>query len=157
MFRIAFIAYFSFATVFGPLLCCCNMQRLLGSPINRSCCQRQFECHKSQHCKACERNRSKSQSEEASQATKNSSHRHDHPGGKCPCGRRQATMLASSGSSQSLSNSTIDIPTLQWPIPIASLPEQAAVVASITSMFAKFRPADLYGREILRAYQILRC
>ena len=157
MFRVAFIAYLSLATVFGPLLCCCNMQRLLGSPTNRYCCQRQVECHKSQHCKSCERHRSNSQSEKDAQATENSSHRHAPPGGECPCGRRHATMLASGGSSQSLSHSTIDIPTLQWPLPIDTLPVQASVVASITSMIAKFRPADLYGREILRAYQIMRC
>jgi hypothetical protein len=157
MFRVAFIAYLSLATVFGPLLCCCNMQRLLGSPTNRSCCQPQVECRKAQHCKSCERHRSNSQGENDAQATENSSHRHDQPGGECPCGRRHATMLASGENSQSLSYSTINLPTFQWPLSIDSLPVHASVEASITSMIAKFRPADLYGREILRAYQILRC
>ncbi len=164
MFRTALFAYLSLATAFGPMLCCCSMQKLLGASETSSCCkqagvqQPKSHCHaKTSHGKASSHHHGQSQDEKDRGLSEKSPGQHDHEGGECPCGRRHAKLLASSNAPV-LPQLTIDLPTPNWPLPAdRCIPSQVAITASIRSMIARFRPADLYGREILRAYQILRC
>lgn len=164
MFRTALIAYLSLATAFGPLLCCCSMQKLFGATENTSCCKKSVAGQSERHCHAnAPRAKDHSHHHGASQkakdraATEKAPIQHDHEGGECPCGRRHAKLLASSNAPIA-PQLIVDCPVFNWSLPVDDcIPAQATITASIASMTARFRPADLYGREILRAYHILRC
>lgn len=159
MFRAALIAYLSLATVFGPLLCCCSMQKLFGASESTFCCKKSVAQQSKSHChaKGGSHHHGQSHEEKGSKAGTSSPVQHDHEDGECPCGRRHANLLASSNA-PAVHQMTIELPVQSWPLLAdCCTPSQVTITASIASMSSKLRPADLYGREILRAYQILRC
>jgi hypothetical protein len=140
------------------------MQQLFGASESTSCCkksgvqQSKSHCHaKASHAKGSSHHHGESQEEKDQAATEKTPVQHDHEDGECPCGRRHAKLLASSNAPV-VQQLTIELQMPNWPLAAdCCIPSQVAITASITSMIARFRPADLYGREILRAYQILRC
>lgn len=164
MFRAALIAYLSLATAFGPLLCCCSMQKLFGASESTSCCKKSEVRQSKRHCHANtlrakdhSHHQGESQKAKGRTATEKTPVQYDHEDGECPCGRRHTKLLASP-SVPVVHQLIVELPDFNWPLPAdCCIPAQATITASIASMIARFRPADLYGREILRAYHILRC
>lgn len=162
MLRSVLITYLCLATVVGPSLCCCNAQRLIAMVEGVKCCGKRAhseipspERHK--HCSHHEHAHHHHAKPELpnSEATKDiSPAEHQHDKQNCPCGEHHAKLVATltvvaNWNGVDLQNSTLGILANL----MLALPEVHVNVAVSTDE----RPAHLYGREMLRAYQIMRC
>lgn len=165
MLRVAVIAYLSLTTVVGPSLCCCNFRQLYSLVLasDDHCCGKPTR--------------------EVAAPAHSHSHKHDHHGHEhladhhaespapvepapqspcehdkqhCPCGGRQPTLVATTvGEGTAVRALELQCQFLnQLTAVLLVLPEFDLKKASTT---AHIRPAALFGREMLRAYQILRC
>jgi hypothetical protein len=170
MFRVAVIAYLSLATVMGPSLCCCNARQLFAVAGTSTCCGQSTSTatahshsgrHKHQHGHghkhshghehvAADHPHSAAPGEQSPQKPC------EHDDKNCPCGNRQAKLVAipsgegSHGQALELQSEFFNHLAVDLPV----LPEFDVKEASTT---AHIRPADLFGRDMLRAYQTLRC
>lgn len=169
MLRVAFIAYLCLTTVLGPSLCCCNAQQLVAMVEGVKCCgkraHKEFSVpERHEHCSHHGHAR----------------HRHETPGAKdnettnemppagrelppagdehdkqnCPCGQHHTKLVAALANvvlwhGGDLNSMALSVLTVATP----ALPEFHGNLAVLTAA----RPAHLYGREMLRAYQIMRC
>ena len=164
MLRVAVIAYLSLTTVVGPALCCCNARQLFSvvETSGNHCCRKparevavpshsHSHNHHHGHEHVAHHHSKPPAPVEHSQPTPGEQDKPD-----CPCGNRQATLVSTAAGegtnvqalelqSQYFNHLAVDLPVL---------PEFDLKEASAT---AHIRPADLYGREMLRAYQTLRC
>ena len=159
MVRFAVIAYLSLATVLGPSLCCCNARLIFAIVGTSHCCNRPstapaapaHHCHH-EHCHGHKQvaRHVEAPVEPSEQAPCN------HDSENCPCGNRHAKLIAIVAGvglnmqalelqAPSFSHSVIDLPVL----PDFDVKESATT--------AHVRPADLFGTEMLRAYQTFRC
>lgn len=163
MFRIGLIAYLSLATVFGPFVCCCSAHRLTGHSLGRqlsatagssstsggngrlaknvlsggaSCCHKQS-------------------SERAGSQQKDIPSPSEGNGSHCPCGNRHATVVAATANDTSLK--VVELSDHLWSAPVAILSSDFDRDLLTNSVVLCERPAGLYGRQMLRAYHILRC
>ena len=161
MLRVALIAYLSLTTVLGPALCCCNVQQLSTLVDGPKCCGKPADrrsnvetadaIHEHGHAGHHHRHVSPKLATEAEQVPVP----HKHDGEKCPCGKHHANLVAAiTGSVQSVVG---EIQHQTWSILVAALPVIAEFEVKTASISTHQRPADLYGREMLRAYQIMRC
>ena len=80
----------------------------------------------------------------------------EHDGQNCPCGKHHASLVATAVTN-GIQLKAAELPALTWHVVVAMLPVLSEFDADYASMIAQNRPATLYGREILRAYQIMRC
>lgn len=166
MFRIALIAYLSLTTVLGPLLCCCNAQQLLSATDSpKKCCGKsaalKSEVHAGEHAALAHRHAHTHQSHSQSPAentpeSKQGPLTNEHDGRDCPCGKHHTSLVATVAA-KGLPLKTIESLTQTWQVLVILLPQQPRIDAESASLIAQIRPADLYGREMLRAYQIIRC
>lgn len=158
MLRAVLIAYLSLATVFGPLLCCCNMPRLFGAGGEANCCKKSVAAHAHNHHDG--HHHSHHHDDSSDTAETNSPEKtpvnHEHEGEDCPCGRRDAKFI-SSLATQNIVQATGELHETHYFPSITCEPVCLSTFSGIVSNHAKFKPAGLYGREMLRAYQILRC
>jgi hypothetical protein len=164
MLRVAVIAYLSLATVLGPSLCCCNARQLFslvetsgshccGKPSTGVSASAHNHSHKHHHGhEHVAENHFKSPAPvERSPQTPC-----EHDNQDCPCGNRQASLIATA-TSEGTSVQALELQSQffnQLAVDLPVLPEFDVKAASAT---AHIRPADLYGREMLRAYQTMRC
>ena len=164
MAHLALVAYLSLTTVLGPALCCCNAQQLFSVFNGSSCCGRpvarssdvhaaQHAAHDHQHGHA-HHHHGTSPKKDPSQS-KQRPMPHDHDGQNCPCGRHHASLVAA--VTDSIQSKAVEMQNLTWSVLVTNSPVLPEFDAQEASINAQLRPADLYGREILRAYQILRC
>jgi len=79
----------------------------------------------------------------------------EHDGQNCPCGKHHAKLVAAATNLVQLN--TIELQDQPWNVLVAVLPEAALFAPQAASINSHLRPAKLYGREMLRAYQIMRC
>lgn len=147
MFRAVLLAYLSIATAISSSFCCCSMRQLFARSATASCCKAGVLRETS--CPNCE--------EEESDDETNAQAKLPCGGDRhCACGIRQAKQLAPTTvvSEASASWEWLD---LQFP-DFVEYKLDPVSLDGVTSRFRdKQRPAVLYGRDILRAYQILRC
>lgn len=165
MFRVALIAYLSLTSVLGPLLCCCNAQQLLSATDgSKKCCGKSAALHSESHA-------AEHVAHAHSHGHVHHSHSHspvdntpepeqaplndDHDGQDCPCGKHHASLVAAAVTGGVQMNAG-ELQTQTWFVLVALLPGPE-FNAENASILAQIRPANLYGREILRAYQIMRC
>lgn len=162
MLKIAVIAYLSFTTVLGSALCCCNAQQLFSMVGSSTCCGKrasgelpgpQPHSHCSHHGHA--HHRHENPVAEENQKTNDlppAGHQHDKQ--DCPCGEHYANLVAALTDVAHWNRS--DLLGQTWSalaIATSALPEFDGPLVVLTAA----RPAHLYGREMLRAYQIMRC
>ncbi len=159
MIRVALIAYLSLTMVLGPLLCCCNAQQLLSTHDGpKKCCGKSaaphFDgstakrlAHNHHHPHSSSKDSSKSDPAPAPD---------EHDGQNCPCGKHHANLVATAESG-GIQSKVAELPVLTWHVALATLSVRFGFDTDCVSMIAKNRPAILYGREILRAYQVMRC
>ena len=162
MFRVALIAYLSLTTVFGPLLCCCNAQQLLSATDGlKKCCGKSAvldteahaaHAHHHGHAHHGHAHSPAEKTPESKQAPLNN----EHDGQDCPCGKHHASLVATVAA-EGLQLKAVEWHAQTWFVLITLLPKLPRIDAESASLIAQIRPADLYGREILRAYQIMRC
>ena len=164
MLRVAVIAYLSLTTVVGPALCCCNARQLFsfveasgnhccGKPAKEVAAPSHSHSHKHHHG---HEHVADHHPDSPAPVERSPQTPCEHDNQDCPCGNRQATLVATAAGERTnvqaleLQSQFFNHPAVDLPV----LPEFDLTEASTT---AHIRPADLYGREMLRAYQTLRC
>jgi len=160
MFRFALIAYLSLTTVFRPALCCCTAEQFLPGS---TCCNvtgspqtvappASHKSHKNCHGHA--QTLAQSSTEKHTQSDQKPTPC-DQDGKNCPCGKRFASMaIATAGGFQS---STIGVQDQTWTAQVLILGDLPSIDTLQVSYLAHGWHSDRYGREMLRAYQIMRC
>ena len=147
MFRAVLIAYLSVATAMSSSFCCCSMRQLFARSATASCCKAGVLRETS--CPNC-------QQEESDNDTNAQAKLPCDGDRHCGCGIRQAKQIAPTTvvGETSPSWGWLD---LHYP-DLVEYTFDPLSLDGVTSRFRKKqRPAALYGRDILRAYQILRC
>lgn len=167
MFRIAVIAYLSLATVLGPSLCCCNAGQLFsgvtrckGDDLPSRSAKAKSSRHHHEHCQghAHGQQKHKLAHQHGSTCTNKHSSQNpcDHENQGCPCGNRQAKLVAISP----VEGSHSQVVSMQAQL-LSALAFVVAVVPELdlreVTTTAHIHPNDLFGREMLRAYKTLRC
>lgn len=159
MFRFALTAYLILTTVLRPSLCCCLTEQLLPGT---ACCHDAVASqpaaptdHKPH--KNC-RGHAKPQ-KQSSRETLNHSEKQRSPcendGSTCPCGKRFASMAVA--ASAGFQHCSIEGQNQAWTEHFLTLSVLPVSDAQNTSLLAHSRHSDRYGREMLRAYEIMRC
>ena len=162
MLRVAFIAYLCVTTVLGPSLCCCNAQQLVAMVEGIKCCGKRAHKeisvperhgHCSHHADAHHRHAPPNAKDtETRNELPPAGHQHDKQ--NCPCGEHHAKLVASltnvvHGNGGDLNGTALTILAVGTPALPALHGDSAVLTAT--------RAAHLHGRELLRAYQIMRC
>jgi hypothetical protein len=163
MFRVVLIAYLNLTTVIGPALCCCNAKQLVSMANGSKCCgkpaARRSDAqlahddghdhhdghahHRHEHLPA--------KGTKSNQAPVP----HEHGGQNCPCGKHHANLVAA--VTDGVQAKAVEMQNQTCFVLVSILPVVPEFDVHEASINAHRRPADLYGTEILRAYQILRC
>ena len=161
MLRVALIAYLGLTTVLGPLLCCCNAQQLFVLVAGTTCCgklaQRDVPVpkphdHCSHHGHSHHPHDSPVAKDNETSGLPSGEQRHDKH--DCPCGEHHAKLVAVvTDVAHWNGGDLIGQPWSALAVSTFGLPEFGGYLADHTAGI----PAHLYGREILRAYQIMRC
>ena len=164
MLRVVLIAYLSLTTVLGPALCCCNAQQLISVVDGSKCCgvpgarrsdaQLANDDGHSHHPGHAHHRHEHSPARDVAK-TEPSPVRHEHNKENCPCGKHHASMVAA--VTDSVKVKAVELQNQTWFVLVSLLPVLPEFDAEKASMIAHRRPADLCGREILRAYRIMRC
>lgn len=160
MLRLTLIIYLTFTVVLGPGLCCCSSQMLFPGAAQAGCCgshkgetapQAEHE-HHHHHGDA---HHSHSQATEVAEHSKPSPC--DHKEQDCPCGRHQQT-LSISQSTDAATIRALEIQDLAvWALVVDTLSlDSAGPDLHLLLSKGHLGPAELSGREILRAYSVLR-
>jgi len=165
MFRVALIAYLSLTTVFGPALCCCNARQFFGARDGSQCCGKPAALHSDaptdhhavhdHHCGQAHHQHEQASASSASEP-KQSPAENEQDGQNCPCGNHHASLVAAAISGGVRLN-VDELQTQTWFVLVAPLPVLPEYDAAQASRSAHLRPVGLYGREMLRAYSIMRC
>lgn len=161
MLRFALVAYLNFTVALGPSLCCCSAHLLFpGMGGEAGCCSG----HKNELASHAEHGHhhhhgdvhdSHSQSAEVAEHSKPSPC--DHNQENCPCGRHQQTLLVSQSCDAATIRALETQDIFSWALVVDSLSLDSAG-ANLHLLLSKghLRPGELSGREILRAYGVLR-
>lgn len=151
MHRFTLIAYLSLMTVLGPLLCCCSAQRLAShSNVAHSSVNRRDQRIGSQ-APCCQKRGSKKQVANGDKSPDTN----EHDRSQCPCKDHQVNLVATAVSDAHWK--TVESCDQTWPYPSVGQTSLANFEFRLTSITIDQNPTGLYGRELLRAYQILRC
>lgn len=151
MFRILLTAYFSLVMACGPALCCCSFQRLANNTARADCCAHKVHNHDVRHGHRGTSHKLSKTAQAVSQGVSESTQQvcDEH---QCEC-NRDAEQLAS------LPNRQLDDYRGIWDAQFSCVPT-IAIAAFHRSMNTAQRlssgasHASLYGREMLRAYQV---
>jgi hypothetical protein len=163
MFRLALIAYLSLTTVLGPLLCCCNAQQLATFVGGSQCCGKrvaqQTAPENTEHAGHSYHGHSHHKHEHSPETEPSQSKQapvpHKHNGQNCPCGKHHASLVAAATNIVQLN--AVELQAQTWNVLVAILPVAVDFEEQTASINTHLRPAKLYGREMLRAYSIMRC
>ena len=162
MLKIALIAYLCLTTVLGPALCCCNAQQLFSMAEGAKCCgERELRelpgpqplAHCSHHGHAHHRHE-KPMAKDSDKTDKLPPAGHNHDKQNCPCGEHHAKLVAAVTNVAHYNGG--DLQGQTWSFLAVATPTLPVFDGHLAVLIAA-RPAHLYGREILRAHQIMRC
>ena len=139
MFHFAFTLSISLAMAFGPMLCCCHGVHASAAGLAYKC-----DCvTNNAHHAAC-----------AKSADSGESPHHDHVPGDCVCSKQKSQLAAG----RSILDVDKVVASFQSDfIGLAAHFSALSPVSNPSANCLNFNPAKLFGREMLRAYQILRC
>jgi hypothetical protein len=160
MFRFALIAYLSFTTVLRPALCCCTVEQFLPgseccSGTGSSQADAEHASHKThKNCHGHAKPQKQTIAEKHTQSDGQSTPC-DQDGKNCPCGKRFASMAIKASASFQTTHDEAQVQA--WPAHFLILAETPSIDTQHVSLLAQSRQSDRYGREMLRAYQIMRC
>jgi hypothetical protein len=160
MLRFALVAYLNFTVALGPSLCCCSAHLLFPGMGEGGCCG----SHKDELASHAEHGHhyhhgdvqdSHPQAAEVAEHSKPSPC--DHNQEDCPCGRHQQTLLVSQSCDAATIRALETQDIVSWALVVDSLSSDSAG-ANLHLLLSKghLRPGELSGREILRAYGVLR-
>lgn len=155
MTRWLLIAYLSITTVLGPALCCCNLALFLPVRAKVNCCGKAIAKveqphHHDDHAEHVHHH--SSHASEQSPATP-----HDHDPANCPCERHHAKLVAVPGS-QGLEVERSSELSFGSAFGFVILPvADFRLFVGDCQLGTEAMPPSLFGREMLRAYQTMRC
>lgn len=154
MFRLAFIAYLSLIAALGPALCCCSLRHVQAGAGQSTCCGHSAghgHVHRHKHGEHAH-SHTGIDPHSTSAPADSSSLPPNHDGQDCPCGRQREIALAVDVGAKILESHRFSSFEFFVALPIQPVlnPIQATTIPSV-------KPAMLAGREMLRAYQIMRC
>lgn len=169
MIRFALTAYLSLMAALGPALCCCNLRHLLAGSDTSSCCGKMHakaspgaDRHGHSH-----HGHSHAHGDHAHHHHAHHHHAHapgpaspvdsnplpqNHDGKDCPCGGQDE--LIAVGANDAKAPVLQNHGALLFAVALPIQPQASAVEAT---SIPQVRPSLLAGRELLRAYQIMRC
>jgi hypothetical protein len=162
MFRAVLIAYMCAATVTGPLVCCCTLRAAAPAEGGGHCCSghekaasthaRSGHDHHHEH-----RHASHGHSPAVASTDEGSPSGKEDPGEHhCPCGRRHATTLTVAAIEHGMVRG-FDLPIPVW-MPYEACDLLLTEICGPSSAINAYSvPPGLFGRDMLRAYQIMRC
>lgn len=160
MIRFALTAYLSLMAALGPALCCCNLRYLLAGSDTTSCCGKMHakagsgadhNHHDHSHTHGDHPHHHHAQARGPASPAESKSLPENHDGEDCPCGGQDELVAAGSDAK------TLVLPNQGTLIFAVALPIQLQVSAAEATSIPQVRPSLLAGRELLRAYQIMRC
>ncbi len=170
MFRYLLISQLILTTVLGPALCCCTARRLFGIDKESACCEaetapsqnkaasKNHHTHRhvhSQHLHVHSSDRHAGALRKVSTSPNATPIRRGHDKKECPCKAHRSRLLAV--VAKNLQFTTVDDISFIAMELSPSGPLQLEFDARRATLDALCRPANLFGREILRAYQCIRC
>lgn len=166
MIRFALIAYLSAFMAFGPALCCCNLRQLSSLCADANCCGKSssgldVEPHH-HHCDGKHQHSHHSkQSENRPTPSKNrddSPNTPSHDSDDCPCKEQRSNLVSAPGPQAADSHGPLEL-SLERTLATACLATATNIGLADCRLQAgdDERPALLFGREMLRAFQTLRC
>lgn len=160
MLRVVLVAYLTFTVVLGPGLCCCSAQLLIPGAEGGCCGDHKadlsaHEGHAHHHHHHGEAEHSSPQNTKVAEGSKPSPCEHNQQ--DCPCGRHQQTL----SNSQSADTATIRALETQglniWALVVDTLSlDSSRPDLNLLLSNGHFGSRALSGREILRAYSVLR-
>lgn len=166
MIRIALTAYLSLMAALGPALCCCNLRYLLAGADTFSCCGKMHakavpgadhqghaahNHHGHSHQHGDHPHHHHAQGSSPAAPANSTSLPQNHDGKDCPCGGQDELIaIGTDAKPLVLQNQA----TLLFAV---ALPIQLQVSVVEATSIPQVRPSLLAGRELLRAYQIMRC
>lgn len=166
MLRAALFTYLIISAAIGPALCCCQLKQFLGIQKSSPCCEINLAANKQDkadshgHCSRCRHTTQDDDLRNAlasdGLASDNSKPTPESPcKPNCPCGRHEPGLI---GTAPELinSNSIGQYPSQEFGNSY-SIAISTVTHLSFVGGFAIEKPVAISGREILRAYQILRC
>ena len=164
MIRIALITYLTISAALGPAFCCCQIGQIVpGFESTSSCCNSRavsadHDCHSNKSCihhdGVADHHSASYRTDDRQQPSEDQ--RPQSPcKPNCPCGKHDPGMLVSSVGEVSIFGSSVLFGT-DWLLGTSS-PTTLTDLPGKTANFLDVRPALLSGREILRAYQTMRC
>lgn len=148
MFRLLITAYLCLGAVFAPLLCCCAVEHSMNSSPVRACCKAAAKTHG-------QASRTTHQAPLAQAALLPGRHH----SGSCLCDKHPLKATAAR-------THKVEVPSgdgvAAWAhdalAPSSDAVRDPSDIVSATSMrFTNGPPASLFGRDMLRAFSILRC
>lgn len=162
MARSALTAFLAIVTALGPVYCCCSVRQLFGSHREGSCCARTgasgrhvTHSHLHSHSHTPSRLRHASQSSNNSPAdAKTSLPRDGGRSNRCSCDRHRVYVSTHDPTSSDGLFKPLDICTVCSECGPFTF---SVAESSHCAGCGLFRPANLCGRDILRALQTLRC
>lgn len=161
MFRFALIAYLSFTTVFRPVLCCCLAKELFSST---TCCKNteprtpvaaspKHKAHKG--CRGHAKSDPRASEPHHHPRSEQPTNPCDQEDQKCPCGKSYSSMACMVSPNIQASQSESQGHYLAQAF---DFPASVQLHNGHYPLFIEHRrESGLYGREMLRAYQIMRC
>jgi hypothetical protein len=166
MLRAALFTYLIVSAGIGPAICCCQLKQFLGVQKSSPCCGLNLAANKPgkasshEHCSRC-KHTTQDDSLRSALASDGLSSVNSKPTPEspckpnCPCGRHEPGLIL---TAPELINSSLigQYPSQEFGSSY-SIAISIVTHLSFVGGFAIEKPAAISGREILRAYQILRC
>lgn len=166
MIRIAFVAYLCLMAALGPALCCCNLRQWLPGSESSLCCGKiglktdhGVHHHDGAHSHGKHSHKHDGHShhhanstDSASVPANTDSLPQKHDGEECPCGRQDDLIAVGQDSTK-----VLDLQSHGTFLFAVALPVKLQLDVVDAASIPQVRPALLAGREMLRAYQIMRC
>lgn len=165
MLRFALTAYLSLTTVIGSALCCCTVESVLPKSKHSVCCGSKpgslasapstVKPHTHKHGSGHGDHSHSPPGTASNEVQRNSPAEHnDKP---CGCDQRHAKLVALVPEPTSHQAGSRDSGAGLFDLELFTLPIGLDHSLLHASALTELRPVPLFGREMLRAYQILRC
>ena len=171
MFRFLLTTYLCLGAAFAPLLCCCALQHHSTTPSTGLCCHnsaadsaRKHDHHRGEH-QAHHRHDGDNGHGSAAQVATDKEQPGDEGTSKqpdpdsCPCGKQLLKLATVSTPKAQFSSGDITTTWLHllFVLPVSAVSDATDVASAASHRFRDGPPVSLAGRDMLRAYQIMRC
>ena len=171
MFRVALTAYLSFTAALGPLLCCCSLGQLVPITHSSNCCRKAESLaaktishhHHGHSHHSHDHHDNNGVANTGSTSASKPELPVDHsnnplPRDPCPCQHQSQMAALTSFQNSGLQISMDGLSSIEYLAISYSLRLSHALSFKLEiSFLSNGPPASLFGREMLRAYHILRC